>query len=230
METRKREFIEFMLASKVLLFGDFTTKSGRKSPYFINTGRYVNGEQLGRLGDFYADAIADAFGDRIDNLFGPAYKGIPLATVTAASYHRRHGKALTYTFNRKEAKDHGEGGKLVGYDYPVEGGKTRVLIVEDVTTAGTSVRETFELLKDRPHAEIVGLIASVDRMERGTGSQSSQSALQELAEAHGIQTVALIDLNDLMRYLEERIDREDDSFTAELLERMHSYRKTYGVG
>ena len=232
-QNRKIAFIEFMLEAGALRFGSFTTKSGRKTPYFINTGAYRKGSQLARLGDFYADAMFDAHQDQIDNLFGPAYKGIPLAVVAAEALFRRHNLDVTYTFNRKEAKDHGEGGVLVGYDYgSVKKDSTlssipacRVVLVEDVTTAGTSVRESLPLIESRG-AKVVGLVVSVDRMERGTGTQS---ALREISDAHGIKTTAIVSLSDLLDYLASPVGAKHIVNDPALLARMQACRETYGV-
>ena len=163
--TYKEEFITFMVRSGVLTFGDFTTKSGRKTPYFINTGNYKTGAQAAKLGDYYAACIQEHFPEGIDCLFGPAYKGIPLAVSAASSLYRNYGRDLPYCFNRKEAKDHGEGGVMVGYK-PQDG--DRVAIVEAVVTAGAAVRESIELFKHVAKVEMKALFVSVDRMERGT--------------------------------------------------------------
>ena len=166
MEEYKQQFIEFMVRSNVLTFGDFVTKSGRKTPFFINAGNYSTGEQLVRLGQYYAAALRQNLGDAVDVLFGPAYKGIPLAVTTATALFNLHGQNVSFCFNRKEAKDHGEGGILVGRK--LRDGD-RIVIVEDVTTAGTSVRESIPLLTGAAKVTLAGLVVSVDRMERGTG-------------------------------------------------------------
>lgn len=225
-EERKAAFIEFMLESDVLTFGDFVTKSGRNTPYFLNTGRYKYGDQLRHLGAFYADAIQESFGDEVNNLFGPAYKGIPLVVTTASQLMERHQKNLTITFNRKEAKDHGEGGSLVGDDYsaPPEGGY-KIVLVEDVTTAGTSIRETMPLIQACPDTTVVGLVVSVDRMERGTGEKS---ALVELAETYGFTTVSIVNLMDLLKFLEQRAADGNAVIDAEHLQKMVAYYEEYG--
>jgi orotate phosphoribosyltransferase len=169
MEAYKTEFIEFMVRSNVLTFGDFVAKSGRRTPYFVNTGRYRTGAQLERLASAYADAIERHLGGDFDVLFGPAYKGIPLAVATSMELARR-GRNVGFAFNRKEAKDHGEGGTLVGWE--LSAGQ-RVLIVEDVTTAGTSIRETVPILRAAADVVLAGLVVAVDRMERGTGDVSA---------------------------------------------------------
>ena len=218
----KREFIEFMVRSDVLTFGDFTTKSGRQTPFFINTGRYRTGEQLARLGEFYAAAIDEAWPDDIDILFGPAYKGIPLVATTSIGLAAR-GRDVGYLFNRKEAKDHGEGGVLVGA-LPKDG--DRVLIVEDVTTAGTSIRETVPVLQAHADVDVVGLIVSADRQERGTGELS---ALSQVALDFQMATRAIVTLDDIVEHLHGReIDGTvvvDDA----MLERIGAYRAEYGA-
>jgi len=202
-ESKKNEFIQFMLDCGVLRFGDFTTKSGRKTPYFLNTGLYRTGADLKRLSEFYADEIEEVFGENVDNLYGPAYKGIPLAVATVMTLHDKHRRNLSITFNRKEAKDHGEGGVLVGEQYSSENsvtqnGMTRVVMIEDVVTAGTSVRESMSVLKHVSNAEVVGLVVSVDRMEKGTGDVS---AIQEISENFGILVTAMVNLVDIIAFL-----------------------------
>jgi orotate phosphoribosyltransferase len=190
----REDFINFLIESGVLTFGDFTTKSGRKTPYFINTGNYRTGAQIGRLGDFYARSIADS-GEEFDVLFGPAYKGIPLAVAAASSLFREFGRDVPFCFNRKEAKDHGEGGSLIGA-VPRDG--DRVAIIEDVVTAGTAVRETLAILKAVSDVTVTSLFVSVDRMERGTGEKS---ALRELQDEFGIRVYPVITIRDVMDYL-----------------------------
>lgn len=192
MNDYKKEFIEFMVRSGVLTFGDFVTKSGRNTPYFVNTGNYVTGAQMARLGEFYAQCILSNIDGRIDALFGPAYKGIPLSVATAIALSDKYGKDINYCFNRKEAKDHGEGGKMVGYK--LRDGDS-VLIVEDVITAGTSVRECLPLLKSQADVKIAGLIVSVDRMEKGTGEKT---AIQELYEQYGIKTYPIVTVREII--------------------------------
>jgi len=223
LPTYQREFIDFMVCSQVLTFGDFVTKSGRKTPFFVNTGRYRTGSQLVRLGEFYAQAIAENLGDRFDVLFGPAYKGIPLASVTAMTLARDHGHDVAYCFNRKEIKDHGEGGALVGH--PLRDGD-RVLIIEDVTTAGTSIRETVPILRAAADIQLAGLVISVDRMERGTGDQS---ALEELREAFDMPTFAIVTIEEVMQDLHGR--RVDGTVVLDDRTRdaMLAYRAEYGA-
>ena len=189
-------FIEFMKASGVLLLGDFTTKSGRKTPYFINAGKYCTGQQLATLGDFYAELIADS-GEEFDILFGPAYKGIPLASVTAAALYKNHNINVEYAFNRKEAKDHGEGGVIVGA-MPRRG--CRIAIIEDVTSAGTSVREVRALMRGFEDVTVTALFVSVDRMERGTGTRS---ALREISEEFGINVYPIVTSRDIKNSMPE---------------------------
>lgn len=218
METYKREFIDFMVESGVLTFGDFTTKSGRQTPYFVNTGRYRTGPQMARLGAAYARAILDRLGDDFDVLFGPAYKGIPLVVATAMALHREHGKEVAFAFNRKEAKDHGEKGVLVGH--PLRDGD-RVVIVEDVTTAGTSIRETVPYLRAAADVELAGLVVSVDRMERGKGDVS---ALEEIRAEFGMPTFSIVDVREVIDHLSETGKVLD----ADLRGRMLQYLETYG--
>lgn len=222
MQQYKRDFIEFMVRSDVLTFGDFTTKSGRRTPFFINTGRYRTGEQLAQLGEFYAAAIDELWPDDIDILFGPAYKGIPLVATASIGLAAR-GRGIGYLFNRKEAKDHGEGGVLVGA-LPSNG--DRVLIVEDVTTAGTSIRETVPILQAHADVDIVGLIVSADRQERGTGDRS---ALAQVAQDFSMTTRAIVTLDDIVGHLH---NREVDGVVVlddGILERIHAYREQHGA-
>ena len=212
MEQYKAEFIDFMIEAEVLTFGDFTTKSGRKTPYFVQTGKYRTGAQIRRLGEFYADAIEANFAD-FDVLFGPAYKGIPLAVETAAALSAR-GRDVGFMFNRKEAKDHGEGGVLVGH-VPRSG--DRVLIIEDVTTAGTSIRETVPVLRAAADVEVVGLIVSVDRMERGTGDKA---ALVQAGEEFNMATHAIVSVEEIIEHAD---------LSAEMVDKMRAYLNQYGA-
>jgi len=213
----KSEFIRFMCESKVLGFGEFTLKSGRIAPYFINTGNYRTGAQIAKLGGYYAACMQE---NRVpaDALFGPAYKGIPLAVATAIALSGQYGRDVNYCFNRKEAKDHGEGGVMAGY--PLADGD-RVAIIEDVITAGTAIREVLPLLKRTTDVEVTGLIISVDRMERGKGEKS---AVQEVYEEFGIQTYPLATIHDII----EAIQNGTIPF-SEYLEKMLAYREQYGV-
>ena len=196
--TYREEFIHFMVRSGVLTFGDFVTKSGRKTPYFVNTGNYKTGAQASRLGDCYAACIQEHMPEGIDALFGPAYKGIPLAVSAASSLYRNYGRDLPYCFNRKEAKDHGEGGSMVGYQ-PKDG--DRIAIIEDVVTAGTAVRETIELFKHVADVELKALFVSVDRMERGTRDCTT---LDELREDLGIQVYPIVTVREVIDCLHNR--------------------------
>jgi len=213
MRGYKREFIELALELGVLRFGEFTLKSGRVSPYFFNAGLFNTGYAAAKLGRFYAEAIAQS-DMQFDMLFGPAYKGIPLATLAAASLAEQHDIDVPYAFNRKEAKAHGEGGSIVGA--PLSGG---VLIVDDVITAGTAVREAYRIIS-AAGAEVTGLVISLDRQERGQGPYS---AVQELKQSLDIPVVSIVQLDDLITLLEESSEYE------EFLEPVLSYRKQYGV-
>lgn len=219
----KKEFIEFMVRSGVLTFGDFITKSGRKTPYFVNTGNYKTGYQAGKLGEFYAKCIAENIKEDVDALFGPAYKGIPLSVATAIALANDHNKDVNYCFNRKEAKDHGEGGTMVGYKLQ-DGDK--VLIIEDVITAGTAIRECLPILKGAANIEIAGLVISVDRMERG---QSNRTAIQEIEEEFGIKTYPIVTVREIIETLHNvEIDGKvviDDEMRA----RMEAYLAEYCV-
>lgn len=195
MEQYKQEFIEFMVESDVLKFGDFTLKSGRKSPFFMNAGAYVTGSQLKRLGEYYAKAIHDNYGDDFDVLFGPAYKGIPLSVATTIAFSELYGKEIRYCSNRKEVKDHGDKGILLGS--PIEDGD-KVVIIEDVTTAGTSIQETLPIIKAQGDVSPIGLVVSVDRMERGQGTKS---ALKEIEEKYGLKTTAIVTMAEVVEHL-----------------------------
>ena len=213
MQAYKREFIDLALELGVLRFGEFTLKSGRISPYFFNAGLFNTGYAAARLGRYYAAAIADS-GVGFDMLFGPAYKGIPLAALSAAALAEHQDMDVPFAYNRKEAKAHGEGGSIVGA--PLAG---KVLIVDDVITAGTAVREAYQIISSTG-AKVAGLAISLDRQERGQGSLS---AVQELKQALGIPVISIIRLNDLIDTLEESNEYE------EFLEPVISYRKKYGV-
>ena len=198
MENYKQEFIEFMIDCEVLRFGDFVTKSGRKTPFFVNTGFYRTGAQLRRLGGYYARAIKDAFGLEFDVLFGPAYKGIPLSVAASMAVSELFDKEIRYCSNRKEIKDHGDKGILLGS--PLDDGD-KVVIIEDVTTAGTSIAETMPILKAQAKVQPVGLVVSVDRMERGQGTKS---ALAEIQERYGLQTTAIVTMEEVVEHLYDR--------------------------
>jgi len=216
------DFILFMLESGVLKFGDFKTKSGRQSPYFLDAGRYGSGTEIDRLGGFYAEHLLGRLEAPFDVLFGPAYKGIPLCVATAMQLARR-GKDVGFCFNRKEAKDHGEGGILVGH--ALKDGD-RVVIVEDVTTAGTSIRETVPLLRAAAKVEIVALIVSVDRQERGHGGVS---ALSELRAEYGFETLSIVNIDEIVSYLRSQPVDGRQLITPELDLAITAYRKQYGA-
>ncbi len=203
MEQYKRDFIDFMVSCGVLTFGDFVTKSGRKTPYFINTGNYKTGSQLNRLGHYYARCIYDTVGDKVDLLFGPAYKGIPLAVAASSALYEDYNLDVGYCFNRKEAKDHGEGGSLVGAK---PDNSSRVVIIEDVITAGTSIRETIPLIKAiAPEAEIRYEFISVDRMEKGIAGKTAKA---EIKEEFGIEVTAIVTVKDIIEHMSDKIDVE----------------------
>ncbi len=209
----KREFIEFAINNGVLRFGEFTLKSGRISPYFFNAGLFNSGAQLAELGRFYASAIEDS-AIKFDVLFGPAYKGIPLATTAAVSLYNSFNRNVPYCFNRKEAKDHGEGGSLVGA--PLEG---NIMIIDDVITAGTAIRESMDII-DAAGAKAVGVVIALDRQERGKGETS---AIQEVESQYGLQVASIITLADLLEYLEGNAEM------ADYREKVEAYREQYGV-
>ncbi len=198
MEQYKQDFITFMVESNVLKFGDFTLKSGRKSPFFMNAGAYVTGSQLMRLGRYYAEAIHAHYGDDFDVLFGPAYKGIPLSVATVIAFYELYGKEIRYCSNRKEVKDHGDTGILLGSKLS-DG--DRVVIIEDVTTSGKSIEETFPILKAQADVEILGLMVSLNRMERGKGEKS---ALEEIRDLYGIRAHAIVSMAEVVEYLYNR--------------------------
>jgi orotate phosphoribosyltransferase len=223
MQSYKCEFIEFMVRSGVLLFGEFTTKSGRISPYFINTGRYETGEQMTRLGRAYAQAIIESVGGEVDVLFGPAYKGIPLVVTTAVALHEEHGMNVAFAFNRKEAKDHGEGGSVVGHGMH---DSDRVVIVEDVTTAGTSIRESVALLDAIARVRYTGVIVSVDRMEKGNGETS---ALVEIGETFGIPVYPIVTLDEIVEHLHNREIDGRVMLDERMMENIAAYRAKYGA-
>jgi len=217
MDDYQRQFVDFMIEVGVLTFGDFTTKSGRKTPYFVNTGLYRSGAQMATLGRAYADTIESSFPGGFDVLFGPAYKGIPLVTAVSMAFAER-GREVEFCFNRKEAKDHGEGGVLVGRK--LKDGD-RVLIVEDVTTAGTSIRETVPILKAAADVKLAGLVVSVDRQERH-GDTATKSALEELSQEFDMPVASIVDLDGILEHLGDRIGEDD-------LDRIDAYRALHGV-
>lgn len=214
----KKEFIEFMMSADVLRFGEFTTKSGRLSPYFVNTGNYRTGAQIATLGKFYAQCIIDNCGDNFDAMFGPAYKGIPLVTTAAGSLARDFNVDKPYFFNRKEAKDHGEGGSLVGYK-PQDG--DRIIIIEDVITAGTAVRETVPVLQAAAKVSIPDMFISVNRCE--VGQHAGKTAVMEVKEEFGINVHAIITVADIHEYLKEKPEY------ASVLSLMEQYMDKYCI-
>ena len=223
MEQYKQEFIDFMIASDVLKFGDFTLKSGRKSPFFMNAGAYVTGTQLRKLGEYYAKAIHDNYGLDFDILFGPAYKGIPLSVATTMAISELYGKDIRYCSNRKEVKDHGDVGILLGG--PINDGD-RVMMIEDVTTSGKSINETMPIIQAQGNVTVTGLCVSVDRMERGTGEKS---AIAELEEKFGIRIRAIVTMQEVIEHLYNKPYKGkiiiDDTIKAAIDE----YYKQYGA-
>jgi orotate phosphoribosyltransferase len=219
----KSEFIEFLLGCGALRFGDFTTKSGRKSPYFINTGQFQDGDSLWNLSCYFARTLKSGSAKMPTNLFGPAYKGIPLVSGVSIACHQLFRTNITYTFNRKEAKDHGEQGFLVGNTYK---SPESVYIVEDVITAGTSLKETLLLLEQYPNAKLEGIIVSIDRMEK---MDSGLSALQEAQHEHGLNTLAIANIEDIIAFVSVPENRNRYGIGESLLERMHEYRAIYGA-
>lgn len=223
MESYKQEFIEFMVDSQVLKFGEFTLKSGRKSPFFMNAGGYVTGTQLRRLGEYYARAIHDNYGLDFDVLFGPAYKGIPLSVAATMAISELYGKEIRYCSNRKEVKDHGDTGILLGSK--LKDGD-RVVIIEDVTTSGKSIEETFPIIRAQADVEIKGLMVSLNRMEKGQGEKS---ALEEIKEKYGFDVGAIVNMQEVTEYLYNKPYKGqiyiDDSIKAAL----DAYYEQYGA-
>ena len=223
MEQYKQEFIEFMVDSKVLKFGEFTLKSGRKSPFFMNAGGYVTGSQLRKLGEYYAKAIHDNYGLDFDVLFGPAYKGISLAVATTMAISELYGVDIRYCSNRKEEKDHGDTGILLGSK--LQDGD-RVVIIEDVTTSGKSIEETFPILKAQADVEIKGLIVSLNRMEKGKGEIS---ALDEIKEKYGFDTNAIVSMADVVEHLYNKEYKGEIIIDDELKAAIDAYYAQYGT-
>ena len=223
MEDYKKEFIQFMVDSNVLKFGDFTLKSGRKSPFFMNAGAYVTGAQLSRLGEYYAKAIHDNYGLDFDVLFGPAYKGIPLAVATAMAISRLYGKEIRYCSNRKEIKDHGDAGILLGS--PIQD-NDRVVIIEDVTTSGTSMDETVPIIRAQSNVQIKGLMVSLNRMERGKGEKS---ALEEIQETYGFPAAAIVTMKEVVDCLHGREYNGKTLIDRQMKEAIDKYYEQYGV-
>ena len=218
MEEYKKEFVSFMQEAGALRFGDFTLKSGRKSPFFMNAGAYVTGKQLHELGRYYAKAIHDSFGLDFDVLFGPAYKGIPLAVVTALAIDELYGKEVRYCSNRKEIKDHGDTGILLGSK--LHDGD-RVVMIEDVTTSGKSMEETVPIVRAQADVQIVGLMVSLNRNEKGKGNKT---ALHEIEDLYGFPARAIVSMPEVVEILRER-----NALDEELLERIDAYYKEYGA-
>lgn len=218
LTAKKKEFIEFMMSADVLRFGEFKTKSGRLTPYFVNTGNYKTGKQIATLGKFYAELIKETCGEEFDAMFGPAYKGIPLAAATAATLATEYDIDKPYFFNRKEVKDHGEGGSLVGYK-PVDG--DRVIIIEDVITAGTAIRETMPILLGSADVKVNDMFISVNRCE--VGQNSEKTAIMEVKEEFGINVHSIISVADIYEYLKEQ------GTYGEVLENMKNYMDKYCI-
>ena len=223
MEQYKQEFIEFMVESQVLKFGEFTLKSGRKSPFFMNAGAYVTGSQLKRLGEYYAKAIHDNYGDDFDVLFGPAYKGIPLSVATTIAFSELYGKEIRYCSNRKEVKDHGDTGILLGSKIK-DGDK--VVIIEDVTTSGKSIEETFPIVKAQGDVEIIGLMVSLNRMEKGKGDKC---ALDEIKELYGMQANAIVTMDEVIEHLYNKPCQGKVVIDDAMKEKIDAYYAQYGA-
>ena len=223
MESYKAEFIEFMIDCEVLKFGDFVTKSGRKTPFFVNTGFYRTGTQLRRLGEYYAKAVKAAFGTDFDVLFGPAYKGIPLSVAATMAISELYGADIKYCSNRKEIKDHGDKGILLGS--PIKD-HDRVVIIEDVTTAGTSIEETMPILKAQADVNVLGLVVSVDRMERGQGEKS---ALKEIEEKYGFKTTAIVTMKEVVEHLYNQPYHGKIIIDGNLKAAIDAYYEQYGA-
>ncbi len=224
MEQYKEEFITFMAETGVLKFGDFTLKSGRKSPFFMNAGDYVTGTQLIRLGKYYAQAIHENFGDDFDVLFGPAYKGIPLSVATSMAYSTLYNKEIRYCSNRKEIKDHGDKGILLG-SHLKDG--DRVVFIEDVTTSGKSIEETFPIIREQADVEVKGLIVSLNRMERGL--LTDKSALDEIQDKYGFPACAIVTMEEVTEFLYNRECMGKILIDDNIKEAIDEYYKQYGV-
>lgn len=219
----KEEFIKFMIDCDVLKFGEFTLKSGRKSPFFMNAGAYVTGSQLMQLGEYYAKAIHETYGDDFDVLFGPAYKGIPLSVATTIAYSKLYGKEIRYCSNRKEEKDHGDVGILLGSK--IKDGD-RVVIIEDVTTSGKSMEETVPIVRAQGDVKIVGLMVSLNRMERGKGDKS---ALDEIKDLYGFETSAIVSMQDVVNALHNKEVNGRVLIDDEMKKRIDDYYAEYGA-
>ncbi|MCR5624606.1 MAG: orotate phosphoribosyltransferase [Lachnospiraceae bacterium] len=224
MEDYKKEFIEFMVSCDALKFGDFTLKSGRKSPFFMNAGAYVTGSQLRKLGEYYAKAIHDNYGDDFDVLFGPAYKGIPLSVAVSMAYSELYGKEIRYCSNRKEVKDHGDTGILLGSK--LKDGD-RVVIIEDVTTSGKSIQETFPIISAQAKVEVKGLIVSLNRMEKGLNSD--KTALLEIQETYGFKTASIVNMQEVKEYLYNKEIDGKVLIDDEMAKKIDEYYEIYGA-
>ncbi|MFR6009946.1 MAG: orotate phosphoribosyltransferase [Christensenellales bacterium] len=225
MEAYKEQFIKFMVESDVLKFGDFTLKSGRKSPFFMNAGLYVTGSQLIKLGEYYATAIHENFGDDFDVLFGPAYKGIPLSVATVIAYQNKYGKEIRYCSNRKEIKDHGDAGILLGS--PLKDGD-RVIIIEDVTTSGKSIEETFPIITSAADIEIKGMIVSLNRLEKGKSGEN-KTALTEIQDKYGFRAEAIVTMEDVIELLYNQECNGKVVIDDEIKGKLDEYYKQYGI-
>ena len=223
MEQYKQDFIQFMVDSNVLKFGDFTLKSGRKSPFFMNAGSYVTGMQLSKLGEFYAKAIHDCYGDDFDVLFGPAYKGIPLTVATTIAFSHLYGKEIRYCSNRKEIKDHGDAGILLGS--PIKDGD-KVVIIEDVTTSGKSMEETVPIVKAQGDVTIIGLMVSLNRQEKGKGNQS---ALDEIKDLYGFETNSIVTMQEVVSCLYQKEYKGRILIDDTMKHKIDEYYREYGV-
>lgn len=223
MEAYKKEFISFMVECGVLKFGEFTLKSGRKSPFFMNAGLYVTGSQLEKLGEYYAKAIHENYGDDFDVLFGPAYKGIPLGVATTMAFHRLYNKEIRYCSNRKEVKDHGDTGILLGS--PIKNGD-KVVIIEDVTTSGKSIEETFPIIQAQGDVTILGLMVSLNRMEKGKGEKS---ALDEIQEKYGFPANAIVSMDDVIACLYNKECNGTVVINDEIKKAIDAYYVQYGA-
>lgn len=222
LPSRERKFLELLLEAEVLRFGSFQTKSGRMSPYFFNTGKFDSAHKLSLVAELYADLIVDRFGPEVDNLFGPAYKGISLAVATAQALSKKVGHDVSFTFNRKETKAHGEGGGLIGYQYQ---GKEKIVIIEDVITGGTSLNETVPLL--RPYGgDILGFVVGIDRQERGLGSKS---AMVEVSERWGLPGASILTVHQIVEALDRKVFHGKVWIDGEARKHIDDYRLLYGV-
>ncbi len=224
MEQYKEQFIDFMVEAGVLKFGEFILKSGRKSPFFMNAGAYVTGSQLKRLGEYYAKAIYNNYGDDFDILFGPAYKGIPLSVATTIAFYELYGKEIRYCSNRKEIKDHGDTGILLGSKIE---DRERVVIIEDVTTSGKSIEETFPIIQAQGEVEIIGLMVSLNRMEQGKTKE--KSALDEMQELYGFPTAAIVTMEEVVERLYQKEYHGRVVIDDAMKKSIDEYYEQYGV-